>query len=314
VAPAVLRPATRRYQGFMADNSRWDRFTFRPDDVVISTPAKCGTTWMQTIVGMLLHDRVDLGAPISTISPWLDIQIRTDDEVLGLLARQTHRRFIKTHTPLDGVPLVEGVTYLTVTRHPLDAALSDFDHGENMRGDHVEALRVAASGEPPVIDGQEEVPEDVAEFLRWFIDNHEPPTGSGPHGLEDYCHQVLTYWDARNEPNVLLFHYSDMWADLDGQMRRVSEALGVRVDERRWREYVDAASLDSMRSRATHTAPEADKDLWESTERFFRVGGRREWASLLTVDELAHFDERLRLLAGDATEWAVNGWGASSAP
>ena len=298
----------------MADSARWERFTFRSDDVVISTPAKCGTTWMQTIVGMLLLERVDLGAPISTISPWLDIQIRTDDEVLGLLDHQTHRRFIKTHLPLDGIPLVQGVTYITVTRHPLDVAMSNFDHGENMRGDHVEALRVAASGEPPDIEGTEEGPEDVAEYLRWFIDNHEPMTGSGPHGLEDYCHQVLTYWDARHEPNVYLFHYSDMWADLEGQMRRVAEALGVDVDERRWPEYVDAASLRSMRSRASTTAPEADKDLWESTEQFFRVGGRREWASLLNEEELAHFDERLRQLAGDAADWALDGWGASSAP
>jgi len=307
-----VRPAVRHYQGFMADSSRWDRFTFRPDDVVISTPSKCGTTWMQTIVGMLLYERVDLGAPISTVSPWLDIQIRSDEEVLGMLASQTQRRFIKTHTPLDGIPLVEGVTYITVTRHPLDAALSDFDHGNNMRGDHLRALRVAASGEPPETEGTEDAPEDVAEYLRWFIDNHQPPTGSGPHGLEDYCNQVLTYWDARNEPNVHLFHYSDMWADLDGQMRRVAEAVGVQVDERRWPDYVDAASLDSMRSRAADTAPEADKDLWKSTEQFFRVGGRREWASQLTHHELAHFDDRLRVLARDAADWALDGWGAGS--
>ena len=169
-------------------------------------------------------------------------------------------------------------------------------------------------GEPPEIEGTEEAPEDVTEFLRWFVDNHERPNGSGPHGLEDYCHQVLTYWDARHEPNVHLFHYSDMWADLDGQMRRVAKALGVPVDEERWPDYVDAASLSSMRARASATAPEADKDLWESTERFFRVGGRREWASLLTDNELAHFDQRLRHLAGDAADWALHGWGASSTP
>lgn len=63
----------RRYRGFVVDSERWDRFRFWPDDIVISTPAKCGTTWMQTIIGMLVLDRIDLGAPISTISPWLDM-------------------------------------------------------------------------------------------------------------------------------------------------------------------------------------------------------------------------------------------------
>ena len=139
-------PAMRRYQGFIADSARWERFTFRPDDVVISTPSKCGTTWMQMIVGMLLLDRLDLGAPISTISPWLDMLTRSDDEVFGRLSAQKHRRFVKTHTPLDGVPRHDSVTYIAVARHPLDVALSHRDHGENQRRDHLDELRVTASG------------------------------------------------------------------------------------------------------------------------------------------------------------------------
>jgi len=301
------RPAARRYQGFMADSARWERFTFRPDDVVISTPSKCGTTWMQTIVGMLLLDRVELGAPISTISPWLDILIRSDDEILGGLERQSHRRFIKTHTPLDGVPRAESVTYITVARHPLDVALSDRDHFLNTREGHVAELRVATSGPPPDAPGSEAAPDDPAEFLRWFIDNNEQPNGSGPHGLLDYCHQIRTYWDARHEPNVHLFHYSDMWADRDGEMRRVAAALDVSVDEQRWSEFVEAAGLESMRSRATHTAPEADVGLWVSAEQFFRSGGRRDWATLMSSDDLSHFETRLHDLAGDAAGWATHG-------
>jgi aryl sulfotransferase len=114
------------------DSERWDRFLFRPDDIVISTPAKCGTTWMQTIIGMLVLDRIDLGAPISTISPWLDMLTYTDEETFRLLQEQRHRRFIKTHTPLDGVPRLTSVTYITMVRHPLDVALSYRDHDENL--------------------------------------------------------------------------------------------------------------------------------------------------------------------------------------
>ena len=61
--------------------------------------------------------------------------IRTDDEVFGLLELQTHRRFIKTHTPLDGVPRHDEVTYIAVIRHPLDVALSNADHFENERAE-----------------------------------------------------------------------------------------------------------------------------------------------------------------------------------
>jgi aryl sulfotransferase len=295
----------RRYEGFMADSSRWERFRFRPDDIVISTPAKCGTTWMQTIVGMLLMDRTDLGAPVGTLSPWLDMQIRTEADVFAMLDAQEHRRFIKTHTPLDGVPLVESVTYIAVVRHPLDAALSDRDHADNMRDDRAIELRTAVAGEAPRHSAER--PDDPAAFLRWFVDNDEQPTGSGPNGLADYCDQVGTYWTRRDAPNVHLFHYTDLWEDRDREMRRVAAALGVPIDEQRWPAFVEAAGLGSMRARADETAPDAHLDLWRSPDKFFRVGGTRDWASLLGPDGIAHFQERLQALAGDAAGWAAGG-------
>lgn len=304
----TVRKASRRYQGFMADSSRWERFAFRPDDVVISTPSKCGTTWMQTIVEMLVLDRVVLGEPISTVSPWLDMLIRSEDEVFDLLDRQTHRRFIKTHTPLDGVPLLDSVTYIAVVRHPLDVALSDRDHMENMRSDRATELRIAASGLPDRDVGSfEEAPVELDDYLRWFIDNEEQPTGSGPYGLADYCNQIGSYWDAREMTNVHLFHYADLWNDLDGEMRRVAKALDVPVDEDRWPVFVEGAGLRSMRARAADTAPEAHLGLWESPERFFRAGGTRDWASILGPEDIAHFEDRLRSLAGEAANWCKQG-------
>ncbi len=292
----------------MADSARWERFTFRPDDVIISTPSKCGTTWMQMIVGMLLLDRTDLGAPLSSLSPWLDMLIRTDGEVFGLLDRQGHRRFIKTHTPLDGVPWLPPVTYIAVIRHPLDVAMSDLDHGDNERFERLVELRRAAVGsEAPGEGPLDAAPEDPPAYLRWFIDNDVEPTGSGPYGLADYCNQVLTYWNARSEPNVHLFHYADLWADRDREMRKVAAALEVDVDEDRWSSFVEVAGIASMRARAADTAPETASRIWRSPERFFRVGGERNWSSLLGDRDIAHFHERLRELAGDATDWVLRG-------
>jgi hypothetical protein len=295
----------REYRTVITDNRRWDRFAARPGDIFVCTPAKCGTTWMQTIVGMLLLDRTELGAPMGMLSPWLDMLTRPEDEVFALLDGQEHRRFIKTHTPLDGMPLVDTVTYVVVVRHPLDVALSDRDHTDNMQEERAIELRTAVAGAAP--RRTTEPPEEPAAFLRWFIDNDEPPTGSGPNGLDDYCQQVRTYWDARDRPNVHLFHYADLWADRDGEMRRVAAALGVPVDEDRWPSFVEAAGLRSMRDRAADTAPDAHLGIWQSPERFFRVGGTRDWASLLGTDGVAHFEERWRTLAGDAAGWATGG-------
>lgn len=42
----MTETARVHYTSIISDNERWDGFVLRPDDIVISTPAKCGTTWM----------------------------------------------------------------------------------------------------------------------------------------------------------------------------------------------------------------------------------------------------------------------------
>lgn len=301
----------RRYLGYLADSERWRHLRLRPDDILISTPAKCGTTWTQTIVGMLVFGRVDLGAPLSEISPWLDMQVRRTDEVVDLLEAQTHRRFIKTHTPLDGLPARDDVTYVVVIRHPLDVALSDRDHRANI-SDAAFELRLQAVGDkdldvlaPPV-----DRPDDPAEYLRWFIDCDLPPTGSGPNSLADFCEQARIAWDQRARPNVHLIHYADLWSDLDSEMRRLADALRVRVDPAIWPALVDAATLDSMRERAGDVAPDAQLGIWKSDRDFFRHGGGRGWEQLLSADDRAHFERRLDELAGPAADWIRRGCAA----
>src|SRR6187549_4003380 len=103
-----------RYRIGHQDNSRWDGFVFHPGDIVISTRSKSGTTWMQMICALLIFRTPDLPAPLTTLSPWLDWLITPRSEVVARLEAQRHRRFIKTHTPLDGIPIDPRATYVVV--------------------------------------------------------------------------------------------------------------------------------------------------------------------------------------------------------
>ncbi len=73
----------KRYQDWFSDNARWERFALRPGDIVISTPAKCGTTWMQTLCVMLVLNTETFDQPLSRISPWLDMQLHDIGEVVA---------------------------------------------------------------------------------------------------------------------------------------------------------------------------------------------------------------------------------------
>lgn len=121
-----------RYRSNDEDSARWDGFPFRGGDIVISTRSKCGTTWAQMICALLVFQDPQLPAALSELSPWLDWLLVPRAEVIARLERQQHRRFIKTHTPLDGIPLDPRATYLVVARHPLDMAVSLLHQGDNL--------------------------------------------------------------------------------------------------------------------------------------------------------------------------------------
>jgi hypothetical protein len=89
---------------------------------------------MQMICALLVFQTADLPEPLPVMSPWLDHLIVPEDEVYTRLAAQRHRRFIKTHTPLDGIPIDARVTYIVVARHPLDVAVSLYHHADNLDG------------------------------------------------------------------------------------------------------------------------------------------------------------------------------------
>src|SRR5689334_15565949 len=110
---ASLAPRTDS-RSLIADYLRWDWFVSRPGDIFVCTPAKCGTTWTQTIVVSLLFPDGDAPGPIFEMAPWIDARFEPIDEVLARLDAQTFRRSIKTHTVADGIPWFPDASYIVV--------------------------------------------------------------------------------------------------------------------------------------------------------------------------------------------------------
>ena len=80
------------------------------------------------ICALLVFQTPDLPAPLFRLSPWIDMTTRSRRDVFADLAAQSHRRFVKTHTPLDGLPTDPSVTYVCVGRDPRDVAISMHHH------------------------------------------------------------------------------------------------------------------------------------------------------------------------------------------
>lgn len=72
--PTSWPQKTREMHNHHFDSTMWNDFQFRNDDIVISTYAKAGTTWMQQIIAQLLFD----GTPdleVAEMSPWIDLRV-----------------------------------------------------------------------------------------------------------------------------------------------------------------------------------------------------------------------------------------------
>ena len=135
----------RHYRSDDDDSARWQGFPFRDGDIVISTRSKSGTTWMQMICALLVLGTPKLPAPLADLSPWVDHTVEPVADVVERLEAQPHRRFVKTHTPLDGIPVDDRATYVVVARHPLDLALSLYHQGDNLDRERLTIDEVAAS-------------------------------------------------------------------------------------------------------------------------------------------------------------------------
>ena len=126
-----------------------------------------------------------------------------------------------------------------------------------------------------------------------------------------YFHHAETFWDRRAADNVQFLHYSDLKADLEGQMRRVAARLGVSVDEATWPALVKAATFDDMKANADRTVPNTHHGIWQSNSRFFNAGVNEQWRGALSLASLALYAERSRTgYDGAMVDWLERGTAA----
>jgi aryl sulfotransferase len=290
----TLPQQSASYLGPITDTSRWQNFKHRPDDIFVCTPPKCGTTWTQAICAMLVSGKADHGTQPGLVSPWIDASFEPIEDNLKQVDAQTHRRYIKTHTPLDGIPYYPECTYLVVMRDPRDVFCSMLNHRDNMTDEEL-AFSVFPTGD--------------SAFMDWLNTRIEPGTWDA-QSLDLIVHFFSTYWQFRNLNNVHMFHYSDMKRDLKGSIAAMADALDVQLDDKVLEEMATAAGFTNMKKNAEQFAPASGTGMWKKESGFFATGKNAQWKELLTESDLSAFDKRLnKLLPSDQANWLLNGNG-----
>ena len=289
----LVRPALREYRTWTLDSRYWGGYAPRPDDIVIATAPKCGTTWMQQIVSSLVFRDAQV-RPLPAVSPWVEARFRfTADEVRDLLEAQRHRRFLKTHLPIDGLPLYDEVKYIHVARDGRDAALSMHNHFTGFSEEQVARFDVIGREDPVIGRPYQRPPPDVTEYFRQWIAT-KPVRGAVEGPASPFFLDIEAgYWAERKRPNVLLVHYADLSGDLEAEMRRVAAFLGIEVDDGLWPSLVRAASFETMRAAGNELMPQTRAMFSEGSKRFFNKGVNGRWREVLTDDNLARYETKV---------------------
>lgn len=172
----------------------------RPSDIVISPYGKCGTTWLQQTFHTL-RTRGDMAFDdVSRVVPWIETSA-----VLGIDLEAPQRaepRGFKSHLSYSAVP--KGARYAVSLRDPKDALVSMHRF---MEGWFLEPGAVS-----------------IAEFYQHW------QKGGGAEGA-GYWNHLLSWWEQRDNPHVLLLSYEGMTADPAASIRRFAAFCGIALDD-----------------------------------------------------------------------------------
>ena len=299
---------TRVYQNHHLDSTRWDGFVHRPDDIVISTSYKAGTTWTQRIVSLLVFGPGPLQGNLMQISPWIDARFfEPADVMFERLEAQDHRRFVKSHLPFDAIPYWEDVRYIAVGRDTRDVFMSVFNHYSA----YTDVMYGLLAANDPVGGPMPRCPEDPRVLWREWITTPSFPWEDDGSPWWSHHHHVASFWEHRDLPNVLLVHYADLKADLEGEMRRIADFLGIQVAERLWSELVNGARFETMKEEA-RAVPGMELVFEGGSDRFFFKGTNGRWRDILTPEDLELYERAASKLDPELRKWLENGRLAAS--
>lgn len=288
---------TRELHNHHMDSTVWNDFQFRDGDIIVATYAKSGTTWLQQIISQLLFNGAE-GLEVADMSPWLDARMIPNEVKLAKLEAQTHRRFIKTHLPVDALVFSEKAKYIYIGRDGRDVIWSMYNHHANANDAWYDAINNTPGRVGPAL---ERPPESIVQYYHDWLDNDGYPFWA-------FWENIRSWWAIRNLPNVYLLHFNNLKNDMPGEIRRIAEFIDVPIDESQWENILEHCSFDYMKAHATKSVP-AGGAFWDGgAETFIHKGINGRWRDVLSTEEIAEYDRRAAAeLDSDCTRWLATG-------
>ncbi|XP_066485300.1 sulfotransferase 1 family member D1-like [Tiliqua scincoides] len=258
---------------FQSIAEKWaqvESFQARPDDLLIATYPKSGTTWISEIVDMIYNDGNVEQCKRDSITnrvPFMEMLIPGIFNGVEKLNMMPSPRCIKTHLPVQLLPKSVGKSsckIIYVARNAKDVAVSYY-HFYQMAKLHPE-------------------PGTWDEFLEKFVE--------GKVVFGSWYDHVNGWWEKRKSLPLLYLFYEDMKEDPRRELQRVLRFLEKEVTEEIVQRILHHTSFQEMQKNPTSNYKHAPAALMDhSVSPFMRKGISGDWKNHFTVAQNEKFDE-----------------------
>jgi len=264
----------------------------RDSDIFINTSAKCGQTWLQTLLYHLKTEGKcpDLeGKELYQVVPWLEVPINHSqsskpyeiESRLNEFEQISNPRIFKMHVLWDEIPrpLAPQSKVIVITRDVRDVPYSMYQHHQTL----TEKSDLFKNGEPPTFEEY---------FDSWLL--------SGPY----YFKHLSSVWPHRNDPCAYFLTYEKLKADTWGETKKLLKFLQWNICDDDVRRAIDLASFANMRKAEKFILFQGN--AFEKEKHFIREGQVGKNRLRLTEDMVRRLAEKGREfgLDDDAMELA----------
>ncbi|NES01394.1 MAG: sulfotransferase domain-containing protein [Okeania sp. SIO2F4] len=238
----------------------------QPSDILIATYPKCGTTWTQYLVWLILNN----GQPLSTSETISDVSPHLEEVGKEVIAKLTNPRIIKTHLPYNLTPYHREANYIYVARNPFDCAVSFYHHTRGF------------------IKHYDFANGTFDDFFECFI--------SGEVDFGDYFDNLVPWYEHKDDDNVLFLTYEEMKYNPQKAIFKIATFLGSKYVKNIKNEQV----LNQIMTHSNFESMSKKQERWsskrpENMPPFIRKGEVGDWKNYFSPEQTKRLRDKFKM-------------------